>query len=68
MGLRSWILKPYLERLQALEDRLKQVKEVSQKVQLLEERLKILNLVSDNVKENRLWIRKLFKDTKDIRT
>ncbi len=78
MGIRSWLLKPYLEQtskefsnlkaeVENLKERLRALEEVGQKVELLEERLKVLDLLTDQVKENRLWIKELLKDIEDIR-
>ena len=81
MGIRSWLLKPYLEDLESqskelsnlkgevedLKGRLKALEEVGRKVELLEERLKILEHVSEDVKDTRLWIRELLKDIEDIK-
>lgn len=54
-------------RVERLEERLNHIAEVSRKVDLIEERLKILNLITDQTKENRLWIKELLKDIEDLR-
>lgn len=63
MGLREWILKPYLDKLQALEQevkaldaRLQALDDVSRKVDVMEERLKVM--------ENE--VRTLRDDLKDV--
>jgi len=81
VGIRSWLLKPYLEALEAqsnklsnleaevenLKEKLRSLEEVSRKVELLEERLKVLDYVSDSTKENRLWIKELLRDIEDLK-
>lgn len=74
MGIRSWILGPYVqeiedlkEELQDLKTRLEALEKVNHKMELLEERLKILDIVSADVKDNRLWIRELLKDIEDLK-
>jgi hypothetical protein len=81
VGLRAWILGPYvrdLERLsqettelkaevKILQDRLSRLENIESKVSLIEERLKILDLITDQTKENRLWIKELLKDIEDIK-
>ena len=74
VGIREWLIRPYLERVEALEaevedlkKRLSHLEHVEQKVALLEERLKVLDLLTDQAKENRLWLRELLKDIEDIR-
>ncbi len=57
MGLRNWLLRPYLERLQALEAELKSLREDNLKVRdELREVLKILNekAEKDDLKDLRL--------------
>ena len=81
MGIRSWLLKPYLEALETqmkelsnlkaevedLRERLRALEKVGQRVELLEERLKVLDYVSDSTKENRLWIKELLKDIENLK-
>ena len=81
MGLRSWILGPYVRDLgkltqetkelktevKALKDRLSRLDNIESKISLIEERLKILDLITDQTKENRLWIKELLKDIEDIK-
>jgi len=81
MGIRSWLLKPYLENLEAqskelsnlkaevedLKEKLKALEKVGRRVELLEERLKVLDYVSDSTKENRLWIKELLKDIENLK-
>ena len=74
MGLRSWLLGDYAKRVENMEreirdlrERLSTLEEVGRKVELLEERLKILDILGDNVKENRLWIKELLRDIEDLK-
>lgn len=81
MSLREWLFKPYLDKLQALEGEVKALKDKIQemegklskvndldnKVKVIETKLKILDLLSDNVKESRLWIKELLRDIEDIK-
>jgi len=81
VGIRSWLLKPYLKVLESqsnklsnleaevedLKERLRALEEVGRKAELLEERLKVLDYVSDSTKENRLWIKELLKDIEDLK-
>lgn len=74
MGLREWILGDYARKvndlevkLQELEGKLSKVDEIDNKIKVIETRLKILDLLNDNVKENRLWIKELLKDIEDVR-
>jgi len=81
VGIRSWLLKPYLEALETqmkelsnlkaevedLRERLRALEKVGQRVELLEERLKVLDYVSDSTKENRLWIKELLKDIENLK-
>ena len=59
MGLREWLFKPYLERLQALEDEVKDLKENSHDVRNeLQDILKALNEKADkdDLKDVRLRV------------
>ena len=74
LGLDPDDLKALTSRVQTLEgevknlqDRLSRLENVEEKVKLLEERLKVLDLLTDQVKENRLWMKELLKDIEDIR-
>jgi len=81
VGIRSWLLKPYLETLETqtkelsnlkaevenLRERLRALEKVGRRVELLEERLKVLDYVSDSTKENRLWIKELLKDIENLK-
>jgi len=81
MGIRSWLLRPYIEALEVqsnrlsnleaevenLKEKLRSLEDISRKVELLEERLKVLDYVSDSTRENRLWIKELLKDIEDLK-
>lgn len=69
MGLRSWLLKPYLERLQALEDEVKDLKENSHDVRNeLQDILKALNEKADkdDLKDVRLRVNSLMQSLDSI--
>ena len=74
MGFREWILGDYvkkIDKIEALEAQVKalnrKVDNLENKIQIIETRLKILDLLGDNVKESRLWIKELLKDIEDIK-
>ena len=74
MGLREWILKPYLDKLQALEQevkaldaRLQALDDVSRKVDVMEERLKVLDHLLESEKDTRIWLRSLMKELEEVK-
>ena len=54
-------------QLRDLQGKLDKLESTTRKVELLEEKLRVLDLVSENVKENRLWLREILKDIEDLR-
>jgi len=69
LGLREWLFKPYLERLQALEDEVKDLKENSHDVRNeLQDILKALNEKADkdDLKDVRLRVNSLMQSLDSI--
>jgi len=69
VGIRSWILKPYIERLQALEDEVRDLKENSHNVRNeLQDILKALNgkADKDDLKDVRLRVNSLMQSLDSI--
>ncbi|NJE50065.1 hypothetical protein E3E30_10920 [Thermococcus sp. 9N3] len=81
MGIRSWLLRPYLDNLEAqskellnlkaeieyLKERLRTLEEVGRRVELLEERLRAFDTLIEQEKDTRIWLRSLIKELEEVK-
>ena len=81
MGIRSWLLKPYLEVLETqtkelsnlkaevedLKERLRSVEDLRRKVEVMEERLRAFDNLIEQEKDNRIWLRSLMKELEEVK-
>ncbi|NPB03990.1 MAG: hypothetical protein GXO39_06210 [Thermotogae bacterium] len=81
VGIRSWLLKPYLEALEAqskelsnlkakvedLKERLRSLEDLRQKVEVMEERLRAFDNLIEQEKDTRIWLRSLMKELEEVK-